>query len=58
MNKILHLRTQNNQPYGSVRLCCEICGLAIPKISKSETYIETNDEEEFYNSKSNCLNAR
>ena len=23
----LHLMTQRNQPYGSVRKCCELCGL-------------------------------
>lgn len=27
--KILHLKTQDNQPYGSVRRCCEICGTMI-----------------------------
>ncbi len=26
MRKILHLITQDNQPYGSVRLSCERCG--------------------------------
>ncbi len=24
---ILHLKTQDSQPYGSARLCCEKCGL-------------------------------
>jgi len=27
MGKTLHLMTQRNQPYGSVRRCCENCGL-------------------------------
>lgn len=27
--KTLHLMTQRGQPYGSVRLCCERCGLMI-----------------------------
>ena len=26
---LLHLRTQQDQPYGSVRKCCERCGLAM-----------------------------
>jgi hypothetical protein len=26
---ILHLKTQRNQPYGSVRRCCEECGTMI-----------------------------
>lgn len=24
--KTLHLKTQDNQPFGSVRKCCEACG--------------------------------
>lgn len=28
---MIHLMTQNNQPFGSVRRCCERCGLAYPK---------------------------
>jgi len=27
--QILHLKTQDNQPYGSVRKCCEECGKMI-----------------------------
>jgi hypothetical protein len=27
MRVTLHLMTQDNQPYGSMRLCCEKCGL-------------------------------
>lgn len=29
IHEILHLVTQRNQPYGSVRKCCERCGRAI-----------------------------
>jgi hypothetical protein len=29
MSKKLHLRTQNDQPYGSVRRCCERCGVML-----------------------------
>lgn len=25
----LHLKTQNGQPYGSERRCCEICGVML-----------------------------
>lgn len=27
--KTLHLVTQENQPFGSTRMCCQNCGLAI-----------------------------
>jgi len=27
--KVLHLMTQDNQPYGSTRRCCERCGRMI-----------------------------
>ena len=27
--EVLHLMTQGNQPYGSQRRCCEICGVMI-----------------------------
>lgn len=26
MRKILHLKTQRQQPYESTRRCCEVCG--------------------------------
>ena len=26
---VVHLKTQRNQPYGSVRRCCERCGIMI-----------------------------
>jgi len=29
MNTVMHLVTQNGQPYGSVRKCCEKCGLSV-----------------------------
>jgi hypothetical protein len=28
-SSVLHLKTQRNQPYGSVRKCCERCGIAL-----------------------------
>lgn len=27
--RILHLMTQDNQPYGSERRCCELCGVML-----------------------------
>ena len=45
MVKILHLITQRNQPYMSVRKCCEMCGKAIWDI---EVY---TDEEYYYDEK-------
>ena len=43
-HKIVHLITQRDQPYGSVRLCCELCG-AYGKIDgKTHFYVETETE--------------
>lgn len=43
-HKIVHLITQRNQPYGSVRRCCELCG-AYGKIDgKTHFYVETETE--------------
>lgn len=33
--KILHLVTQRDQPYGSVRRCCEKCGLGTHKMEEN-----------------------
>lgn len=44
-NKIVHLITQRNQPYGSVRRCCELCG-AYGKID-GKTHFYVVYEEEF-----------
>jgi hypothetical protein len=29
MAEVLHLVTQRGQPYGSVRMCCEECGVMV-----------------------------
>jgi hypothetical protein len=29
MKEVIHLKTQRNQPYGSVRLSCERCGVIL-----------------------------
>lgn len=41
---ILHLMTQDNQPYGSRRKCCEICGVMI---QGPDAYEFHNNREEF-----------
>ena len=49
MRKILHLVTQRNQPYGSVRKCCERCGLAISAMKNGDGFVdeEVNFTESF-----------
>ncbi|RPI55108.1 MAG: hypothetical protein EHM49_02340 [Deltaproteobacteria bacterium] len=41
---ILHLVTQDNQPYGSRRKCCQKCGLAIAAFSSNDRYVEYPSE--------------
>lgn len=56
---MLHLVTQRDQPYGSVRRCCERCGVACgPYFPSSRLW--TDDEEEFNQSQQNCsvMNSR
>ena len=43
---IVHLVTQRNQPYGSVRKCCEVCGCAISTMDNDERYVESEGEYE------------
>lgn len=49
MATTLHLVTQRYQPYGSVRRCCERCGLAVPAFGDREAIARfgahTPDEE-------------
>lgn len=45
----LHLMTQRNQPYGSGRRCCEVCGLMM--VSRPDSFWKSNtwtDEESHY----------
>ena len=39
-DKIMHLVTQNNQPYGSRRKCCECCGLGIHAMPAGHSYVD------------------
>ena len=40
MNVTLHLITQDDQPYGSRRKCCEVCGAML---HKNLTYTDDRD---------------
>ena len=43
---IVHLITQRDQPYGSVRRCCERCGVSFLPAPAGHKY---SDEHSFYN---------
>jgi hypothetical protein len=49
--KVLHLKTQNGQPYGSERRCCEICGVMIwnNSLEKNHPGHGWTDETSSYN---------
>jgi hypothetical protein len=53
---LLHLVTQRNQPYASVRRCCERCGVAsgpyYPAAGMSPRW--TDDEEEWLKAEDRC----
>lgn len=52
---LAHLLTQDGQPYGSVRKCCERCGLAIPEINPStRDDIWYDNVKDYYSSELNC----
>lgn len=40
MSTTLHLMTQRDQPYGSVRKCCERCGLML--VSRPDSFWLSN----------------
>ena len=42
--KIMHIITQNGQPYGSQRRCCEECGKSRYALAKNDRYVETREE--------------
>jgi hypothetical protein len=49
---ILHLMTQRDQPYGSVRKCCENCGLMMvarpPSFWRTHAWTDEPSEYKFY----------
>lgn len=51
MNMTLHLMTQDGQPYGSQRKCCEICGTMLRGRPDSfwNDHAWTDDESEYKN---------
>lgn len=51
----LHLRTQNDQPYGSERRCCEICGTMVwPAKQGADTPDWTDSIEAYAGSPYRC----
>ncbi len=46
MSIIVHLATQRDQPYGSTRRCCEICGVAIASVDHTG-HGYTDDQREY-----------
>lgn len=43
-HRILHLVTQDNQPMGSQRKCCEECGLALDKFPSHHFFMTERDQ--------------
>lgn len=57
----LHLVTQRNQPYGSVRRCCERCGVMAGPYSFGQPGtgpVWTDDEREYNESDYRCSHER
>jgi hypothetical protein len=54
----LHLVTQNGQPYGSVRRCCEWCGLSVEVIAHRIGEAATDSTKQFNDSPLSCLKKR
>lgn len=51
----LHLRTQDGQPYGSERRCCEVCGVMVwPQVQGADTPEWTDDRSAYYASQYRC----
>jgi hypothetical protein len=51
----LHLRTQDNQPYGSERRCCERCGVMVwPEMQGDKTPLWTDDRDEYLRDERRC----
>lgn len=53
---MIHLRTQDNQPYGSMRRCCEICGVMIwpERFGVERTPAWTDDRAAFASAATRC----
>ena len=52
----LHLKTQRNQPYCSVRRCCEQCGLILDGQAGEEAW--TSDERKWNRPPTGYTNCR
>ena len=51
----LHLITQDNQPYMSVRKCCEKCGLGLGGFTSNDYYCTEKKEFTKENAENNGL---
>lgn len=55
----LHLRTQRDQPYGSERRCCEVCGVMIwPERQGDATPRFTDDPSVWRSAPETCSAGR
>lgn len=54
----LHLRTQRDQPYGSERRCCEICGTMVWPERQGADTPEWTDEPAMYDAAPNKCSLR
>ena len=55
----LHLRTQRDQPYGSERRCCEVCGTMVwPAVQGANTPLWTDDPVAYESSPNRCSSRR
>lgn len=55
----LHLMTQRDQPYGSVRKCCEMCGLVL--VARPDSFWKEHawvDDEGDYKRSESLLSVR
>lgn len=50
----VHLVTQRNQPYGSVRRCCEICGRMCWPGKEGSARVWTDDQATWEKHPNNC----
>lgn len=44
VKRVMHLMTQDDQPIGSRRNCCEKCGQASRHWPKGDSYVDREDE--------------
>lgn len=52
--EVLHLVTQDNQPYGSTRRCCEMCGAMCWPGMEGSAKRWTDDRQRWTAARDNC----